>query len=136
MNVTLLLLFCCFVQIFAQECSCGVGNARKRIIGGTEVSRGKYPWVVYLHQTKPDHDSFCGGAIINDRYILTAAHCTNTATSVRFSYGSIEKGSFYTMHEVEKIIQHEAFHYSSLHNDISLLKLKKPLKFSANVQPI
>ncbi|RWS20861.1 serine protease 27-like protein [Leptotrombidium deliense] len=73
MNVTPFLLFC-FAQTFAKECYCGIGSAIKRVIGGTEVSRGKYPWMVYLYLTKPDHDSFCGGAIINNRYILTAAH--------------------------------------------------------------
>ncbi|CAL4169084.1 unnamed protein product, partial [Meganyctiphanes norvegica] len=55
------------------DCNCGIANTDKRIIGGLEINPPrKYPWLVALRM--PGNYS-CGGSIINDRYILTAAHC-------------------------------------------------------------
>lgn len=44
-----------------------------RIVGGSPVDIGKIPWQVSLH-----HNSryFCGGSIISEWWIATAAHCT------------------------------------------------------------
>jgi Trypsin len=44
----------------------------QNIIGGQEAQLSEYPWVVRLAIRGK---TFCGGALINDKYILTAAHC-------------------------------------------------------------
>lgn len=48
-------------------------NPGGRIIGGEEVKRGTYP-----HQAGLIIDifSFCGGSLISNLYVMTAAHCT------------------------------------------------------------
>ena len=43
-----------------------------KIIDGTETEINEYPWMVSL-QLSGDH--FCGGSIISEDWILTAAHC-------------------------------------------------------------
>ena len=54
-------------------------NIRRRIIGGTDVeSIDEYPWSVSIQIR--DSGSWwqeCGGAILTDRIVLTAAHCAN-----------------------------------------------------------
>ncbi|XP_043190833.1 trypsin-1-like [Amphibalanus amphitrite] len=45
-----------------------------RVAGGAPAGRHQFPWLAAL--VEPGHHRpFCGGSLINDRYVLTAAHC-------------------------------------------------------------
>ena len=48
------------------------GEWEGRIVGGSQASPGQFPYQVSLRSSTNSH--FCGGSIINARYILTAAH--------------------------------------------------------------
>jgi hypothetical protein len=45
-----------------------------KIVGGQESERGEFPFMVSLRR---GDSNFCGGSILNRRYILTAAHCVS-----------------------------------------------------------
>jgi len=47
----------------------------RRIIGGNEVYIGEHTWHVAIAL---DGVFFCGGALIADRFVITAAHCVMT----------------------------------------------------------
>lgn len=49
-----------------------------KIIAGTEATKGQFPYVALVgyKETYEGKWKSCGGSIISDRYILTAAFCT------------------------------------------------------------
>lgn len=48
------------------------GSLKRRIIGGTNVT-SPVPWMVSLRDSYGFH--YCGGSLVADGWVLTAAHC-------------------------------------------------------------
>merc|ERR1719295_2234643 len=46
-----------------------------RIIGGKDVMNGEFPWQVALLDGTTPSDQYCGGTLVSDRHVVTAAHC-------------------------------------------------------------
>lgn len=45
-----------------------------RVVGGIASNPGAWPWLIALYQDGIFH---CGGVILSDKWVLTAAHCVN-----------------------------------------------------------
>ena len=57
-------------------------NRRPRIIGGRETEVNEYPWMVGLYYHNYSKDApVCGGSLVSDRWILSAAHCVKDRKS-------------------------------------------------------
>lgn len=66
-----------FVKCLEYKCpSSRLGQ--RRIIDGREATEGTWPWIVSIQ--RPDGKPFCGGSILDERHILTAAHCCTSKT--------------------------------------------------------
>lgn len=48
-----------------------------RIIGGETANVGAYPSVAAIYVSTADSTFFCGGSLLNQEYVITAAHCIN-----------------------------------------------------------
>lgn len=95
----------------------------------------EYPWLVGLQK---NGKIYCGGALISNGFVLTAAHCVNSfeAKDIRVFLGGHNISADYTeIRRVAEIISHDYFHPTTFDNDIALLKLDKSVQFSAKIQP-
>ena len=53
-------------------------NRRQKIINGDTAEIGEYPWMAALYITREGRTFFnCGGTLIDERTIITAAHCVD-----------------------------------------------------------
>jgi len=74
-------------------CQCGMIDTT-RIIDGVEVDPPqKYPWQVAL-QIEHTNWVSCGGSIINEKWIITAAHCVTVTKSCNTPSATIDKCAF------------------------------------------
>jgi secreted trypsin-like serine protease len=118
----------------------GVASAddTEMIVGGKRAPDGKYPWQVRLYEWPIDMKGFCGGSLIGDRWVLTAAHCVMgpakpgdpiaPASQVYVGYGSTDRAET-TKVVSEKIVLHPDFAAHGVRSgaDIALIKLAAPV---------
>ncbi|XP_030381463.1 serine protease SP24D [Scaptodrosophila lebanonensis] len=115
--------------------------ASGRLLGGSDADVGAYPYTVSL-QLAASGTHRCGGVIINNRFVLTAAHCVTVGSGIepypaqRFQVraGSIQRLVGGQVVFVKRIIVHGE--YRNGLNNLALLELQTPLTFNANTQAI
>ncbi|CAH1954515.1 unnamed protein product [Acanthoscelides obtectus] len=129
-----------------------------RIYGGTETAIGEFPWMALLqYQDRSGYKKFaCGGSLISSRYILTAAHCV--VGEIERSVGKLIKvrlGEHDTRQDrdciqnrvcneppldidVQSSHAHSSYNYNDnqRYNDIALVRLSEPVRFSNYIRPI
>ncbi|XP_054422116.1 plasma kallikrein [Pteronotus mesoamericanus] len=113
-----------------------------RIVGGTNSSWGEWPWQVSLQVKLTAQKHVCGGSIIGDRWVLTAAHCFNglSYSDIWRIYGGILNLSEITnetsFSQIKEIIIHQNYSISENTHDIALIKLEAPLNYTEFQKPI
>uniref|UniRef100_A0A182T724 trypsin n=1 Tax=Anopheles maculatus TaxID=74869 RepID=A0A182T724_9DIPT len=110
----------------------GVGH---RIVGGFEIDVSETPYQVSLQYFRHHR---CGGSVLNNKWVLTAAHCTVglTASTLTVRVGSSEHADGGTVVRVARIVEHPNYDDSTIDHDYSLLELESELTFSDKVQPV
>ncbi|XP_069011770.1 chymotrypsin-like protease CTRL-1 [Embiotoca jacksoni] len=119
---------------------CGVAPLNTRIAGGENTIAGSWPWQVSIHLTAIGAH-ICGGTLISDQWVLTAAHCIVTnSTSAWTVYLGRETQAGPNVNEVKhtlsKVIVHPNYNDTLFNNDIALMKLSSPVTFTDYIRPV
>ncbi|XP_075040126.1 granzyme A-like [Mixophyes fleayi] len=108
------------------------GYACMDIIGGNEAAPHSRPYMAYLKETKDRKTSSCGGALIKENWLLTAAHCKfGNGTKVILGAHSLTKNEQQQQKfSIKRAIPHPCFDkYTKVH-DIQLIQLDKSAKLN------
>ncbi|KAG8515232.1 Transmembrane protease serine 11E, partial [Galemys pyrenaicus] len=100
-----------------------------RIIGGTEVEEGEWPWQASLQW---DGAHRCGATLINCTWLVSAAHCFRiykNAARWTASFGVTIKPPK-MKRSVRRIIVHEKYKYPSHDYDIALVELTSRVPYT------
>lgn len=97
-----------------------VGN----VVGGTRAAQGEFPWMVRLSMG-------CGGSVLTDRVVLTAAHCvsrTGPNTSITATLGVVDLQSPARVRvRSTYVYRNPSFNASTYANDWALIELATPV---------
>ncbi|XP_066252003.1 uncharacterized protein [Euwallacea similis] len=117
------------INVYVEPIGPAPADQGLRIVGGTVATRNGYPYQVALII---NNSGFCGGSIISEEWVLTAAHCVSSASSVQVIAGAHNPST--TVDEptqvritAESRIVHNDYSGTTLVNDIALLKGAIPI---------
>ncbi|XP_046487349.1 chymotrypsin-2-like [Neodiprion pinetum] len=126
------------VLLLAVAASAYGGSVGERIVGGTDAPDGAYPYQVSLQTLLSGH--FCGGSIINARWILTAAHCVMSYQlwpgMVRVRVGTNDRRSGGSIYIARRVLINPDYSASDFRSDVALIRLTSSITFTEKVQPI
>ena len=98
-----------------------------RIVNGVEAKPNTWPWLVLMQSD----ESKCGGTIISEQYILTAAHCctdvkyhldVNTISFVAGEHDLTEESVFEQRVNAQELFVHPKYDEHSLEYDFCVVK--------------
>ena len=122
-------------------CGCGQTNVQTegRIIQGEDARPYSWPMIVSL-RAKNNNRHYCGGSILSESFILTAAHCVDAFSSGAKAGIKIVAGIHFLAEktplipEVDQIYIHPNWTgaLGNVQNDIALIRLSRPLNFTNN----
>ncbi|XP_012927956.1 transmembrane protease serine 6 isoform X3 [Heterocephalus glaber] len=120
---------------------CGLQGPSSRIVGGAVSSEGEWPWQASL-QVRSRH--ICGGALIADRWVITAAHCFQEDSMASPALWTVFLGKMRqnarwpgeVSFKVSRLLLHPYHEEDSHDYDVALLQLDHPVVRSANVRPV
>jgi len=151
MKVVAILFFACAVSVqsnplddakYLNSADMDLTAAKRqdnKIVGGTEMKPYSRKYLIQISRdgNAEIQDIWCGGAIINANFILTAAHCFKGFESQlpNFRVTAAEHDITKTegveqRREIKKLIMHPQYDDDKTENDVALLELKTPLDLS------
>lgn len=128
------------VTTTANPAGCGIKNER-RIVGGNEATPNEWPWAVFLIIQTNAGSSFCGGSVITNRAVLTAAHCVEgSVRRVTVHFGCHRS----TRSDCDRIMtvsapnvrRHPSYRNVASGRDVAVIRLPETLTFTNTIRPV
>jgi secreted trypsin-like serine protease len=100
---------------------------KARIVGGEPTDIAKHPWQVALNIDIDGNRHLCGGSIVADRWVLTAAHCFERKTApkdVKAKAGATKYKKEGDWLDAERVVIHEGYNAKTHEHDLALIRLR------------
>ncbi|PZC84923.1 hypothetical protein B5X24_HaOG200498 [Helicoverpa armigera] len=113
-----------------------------RIVGGQLASLGQFPYQagLLLHLPGFSTPPFCGGILVNNRRILTAAHnlvdAVSSVTQITVVLGSTTIFTGGTRLTTNSFVLHENYNAATIRNDVAMINLRSAVSTSNIIAPI
>jgi len=125
----------------------GWGASGWRVADGLVAGKNEFPWMTALYKNDGTFGG-CGGSLISDTWVLTAAHCVCTESKCPLNPSDMKV--YFGMHHLEQhdqqvvgkslsqVVIHPSYTSVTDGNDIALLRLSQPLNYNAapHIRPI
>uniref|UniRef100_A0A182N984 Peptidase S1 domain-containing protein n=1 Tax=Anopheles dirus TaxID=7168 RepID=A0A182N984_9DIPT len=137
-----------FVLVASSESlRCGKRQVASFLIhNGDKSQDGYWPWhAVLYHKTQESRSYVCGGSIIDQNTILTAAHCLMTdGKQISMERLTVQVGrnrlwncnNWIQQHDPYELIVHPKYNVRRVGYDIAIIKLSSDISYTDYVQPI
>ena len=104
-------------------------SIKGRIVGGENAQTHSWSWIVSLRKR---NQHFCGGSLLNEEWVLTAAHCITDIEETTVHIGVHRRTSFGSQtRSINRVIIHPAYKSAPDRvNDIALFRLSAPVNFT------
>ncbi|CAB3995594.1 serine protease 27-like [Paramuricea clavata] len=120
---------------------CGTKGRIGGVVNGTRAAAGSWPWQVGIKKCAHCNIT-CGGTLINDEWVVTAAHCVSQSfpNELYIVIGEVDQ-SAKSGHEqrfrCSKIIVHEDYGVDAPYDkDVAIIRLDKYAVYNDNVRPL
>ncbi|XP_018567398.1 trypsin-1-like, partial [Anoplophora glabripennis] len=133
-----------FVAVADVRCgSRKVARRFAKVVGGENAEKGEFPWLVSITR-RGGH--FCGGTVINNRFVLTAGHCLCSGVgqdilkpaNIKITLSQHDltntNSDAYQM-DIKTVMIHPGYICNKPKDDIAMLELEKELQWSDSVIP-
>ncbi|XP_027991290.2 transmembrane protease serine 11D, partial [Eptesicus fuscus] len=126
------------VNMFNEECGAHpnlISLSEERVVGGTKAEEGDWPWQVSLQLNGVHH---CGGILISNTWILTAAHCFRSYSDPRRWTATFGISTAFPVvrKAVNTILSHNNYNAVTHENDIAVVKLVEGVTFTKNIHRV
>ncbi|XDA83726.1 hypothetical protein R6Z07F_013613 [Ovis aries] len=122
------------LQILAVAVAQNQGD--EKIIGGYTCIRSSQPWQAALLQG-PQRRFLCGGSLLSDQWVITAAHCARLILRVALGKHNLKiPEATQQVLRVVRQVPHPQYNSRTNDNDLMLLQLERPARLGPGVRPI